>query len=246
MGKKIESEVHLSDKQGFETLDNIAQANHFNEWMYKTISEGMEGEVLEIGSGIGNISDYFVKDKFQISLSDMRREYCDFLSEKYGKNCKNVYQIDIVDPEFDQKHSDLFGTFDSVFALNIIEHVEYDDLAIKNCLKLLKNGGRLVILVPAIKFLFNEFDRGLGHYRRYNRKELEQLYLQNNIQLLKSRYFNFAGVLGWYVSGNILKKKAIPSGQMKLYNSLVWAFKIADFITRPFAGLSVIAFGIKK
>jgi SAM-dependent methyltransferase len=248
MEQKIEGVNELTDKIGFETLENIAQANRFNRWMFKTVSKGMKGEILEIGSGTGNISDYFVENGFALSVSDMRLEYCGFLQNKYyGKvNFRKVYQIDIVDPEFDQKQRELFGMFDSVFALNIIEHVKDDDLAVKNCLKLLKEGGKLVILVPAFMALFNGFDEGLGHYRRYTRKNLELLFRQNGLQELKSRYFNFAGVLGWWLSGNILKKKTIPAGQMKIYNSLVRLFMVIDFFTRSFVGLSVIATGKKK
>lgn len=247
MEEKLTPEDYLSDEIGFETLDSIAQANRFNEWMYKTISGGMEGKILEIGSGIGNISEYFVRDGFKISVSDMRAEYCSFLQNKFKdrENFQAVYQIDIVDPYFDSKHKDLFCKFDAVFALNIIEHVENDDLAIKNCLKFLKKGGRLVILVPAFMSLYNSFDEGLGHYRRYNRRMLEELFLNNRLTILDSTYFNFAGVLGWWFSGNILKKKTIPSGQMRLYNSLVWAFKIADFFLHRIIGLSVIVKGRK-
>jgi SAM-dependent methyltransferase len=177
----------------------------------------------------------------------MRDEYCTVLREKFtGKNnFKNVYQIDIVDPDFDKKHPNLFGKFNSVFALNIIEHVEKDDLAIKNCLKLLSSGGQLLILVPAFKELFNSFDVELGHYRRYNKKQLERMFIENKLSINYSRYFNAAGILGWWVSGYVLNKKNIPSGQMKLYNRLVWIFKIMDFFTNRFVGLSVIVAGRK-
>ena len=248
MEQKLNTEEHYSDQVGYETLDSIAQADRFNQWMFKTISKHMHGEILEIGSGIGNISHFFVENGQYISLSDMRTEYCRLLEKEYAgrNNFRGVHQIDIVDPDFDVKYAHLLGKFDSVFALNIIEHVEDDDFAIKNCLKLLKNNSKLVILVPAFMYLFNSFDEGLGHYRRYNKKRLKQLFKKNNVEITAGRYFNFAGVLGWWFSGNILKKKNIPSGQMKLYNSLVWAFKIVDRFTNSFVGLSVIVAGKKK
>ncbi|WP_372936409.1 class I SAM-dependent methyltransferase [Mariniphaga sediminis] len=248
MGQSIAGLKEVTDQTGLETLDNIAQANRFNRWMYETISRDMTGNILEIGSGIGNISAHFLENRYSISLSDMRQEYCDFLRQKFEEksNLKGIYQIDIIDPDFDKKHGDLFETFDGVFALNIIEHVENDDLAVKNCLKLIKKDGMLVILVPAFMSLFNPFDEGLGHYRRYTRKNLEQQFRQNNIRVLKSRYFNFAGTLGWWFSGNILKKKSIPTGQIKIYNSLVWLFRIVDHFTNSFVGLSVIITGRKQ
>ncbi|MBN2775789.1 MAG: methyltransferase domain-containing protein [Prolixibacteraceae bacterium] len=248
MEQEINKELQYSDQVGFETLDSISKADRFNEWMFKTISADTNGEILEIGSGIGNISNFFVGNGFQISVSDMRAEYCEYLKKKFTgvNNFRNVYQIDIVDPEFDRKHAALFGKFDSVFALNIIEHVEDDGQALKNCLKLLKPEGNLVILVPAFKFLFNDFDKGLGHYRRYTKKSLMNLFNENKIPVVRSLYFNFAGIMGWWFSGKILQKKEIPSGQMKLYNKLVWIFKIIDLFTRPFMGLSVIISGKKK
>lgn len=248
MEQKLETQENITDLLGFETLDSISQANNFNEWMYKVVSGDLDGEILEIGSGIGNITEYFVRGEFQISASDMRKEYCDFLERKFEgrNNFQSVYQIDIVDEDFDRKHKNLFGKFDAVFALNIIEHVENDDLALKNCLKLLRKGGKLVILVPAFMGLYNIFDEGLGHFRRYNRKSLEKIYQNNGITIVKTTYFNFIGLFGWWFSGTVLKKKTIPSGQMRLYNSMVWLFKMIDFFTHKFFGLSVVCFGKKE
>lgn len=247
MEQKVKDNLSYSDEVGFETLDVIADANRFNEWMFKTIAKQTSGEILEIGSGIGNISNFFVENGATISTSDMRGEYCEILKKKFQHyvNFKGAYQIDIVDPDFKTKHKHLYGTFDSVFALNIIEHVENDDLAVKNCLQLLKPGGTLVILVPAFMCLFNSFDKELGHFRRYNRKNLNVLFRQSNIEITYSKYFNLIGILGWWVSGNLMKKKNIPSGQMKLYNSLVGIFKLIDMLSNRFAGLSVILAGTK-
>lgn len=247
MEQKLKKRIVYTDEVGGETLDVISEADKFNEWMFKTVDKNIYGEILEIGSGIGNISSFFVNNNRKISVSDMREEYCDVLRKKFtGKNnFKCIYQIDIIDPEFDKKHSDLFGKFDSVFALNIIEHVEKDDLAIKNCLKLLSSGGQLLILVPAFMGLFNSFDVELGHYRRYTKNQLAKMFVENKLGISYSRYFNFVGILGWWFSGNVLKMKNIPSDQMKLYNRLVWIFKIADYFTNRFVGLSVILSGKK-
>ena len=67
------------DFEGEETLKAIANANKFNAWMYQTIKAYCEGDILEIGSGIGNISKYFIADKKSITLSDIRSQYRDFL-----------------------------------------------------------------------------------------------------------------------------------------------------------------------
>ncbi len=236
------------DEEGMGTLEAISAAPNFNRWMYETISKNFEGNVLEIGSGIGNISSEFIKDGRNIFLTDIRQNYCNYLRREFGKNehVLGIGEMDIVHPEFDTIFADKLGTFDGIFALNVVEHIKEDQLAIINCKKLLKPGGRMVILVPAYQMLYNQFDVALEHYKRYNRKELKALFDGADMKITRSQYFNFAGILGWVVSGSILKKEVIPTGQMKLYNALVPIFRIVDKVLGNNIGLSVIVEGVKE
>ncbi|HEX6180936.1 MAG TPA: class I SAM-dependent methyltransferase, partial [Chitinophagaceae bacterium] len=235
------------DQEGLETLQAIALADQFNEWMYQTIKPFCKGRILEIGSGIGNISTFFIRDGAQIMLSDIRPTYCEFLSKHFAdkKNCEGVVPLDLVHPEFDQQFAGLLNSFDTVFALNVVEHIEDHDLAIRNALKLLRRGGNLVILVPAGQWLYNRFDKELGHYRRYTRKKLKAV-MAPYTKLLHTQYFNLAGMPGWFISGKILGKKTIPKGQMKLFNKLVPVFKFMDRLVAHKIGLSVIGIGQKN
>lgn len=231
------------DLEGLETLSVIEKANKFNKWMYETIKPYSKGRILEIGCGIGNISEFFINDNFEIVLSDLRDNYIEIVKNKFTNE---VIKIDLVDVDFDTKHKDLIGTFDTVFALNVVEHIKDDHKAIENCKKLLINQGHLIILVPAYKALFNNFDVELEHYRRYTQKSLKQLIKANQLNIIKTFSFNVIGILGWFVSGSILKKKTIPEGQMGLFNTLVPVFKLADILTLKKIGLSVICISVKK
>jgi 2-polyprenyl-3-methyl-5-hydroxy-6-metoxy-1,4-benzoquinol methylase len=233
------------DQDGLETLDAIAGANRFNKWMYDTIEPYCKGQILEIGSGIGNISKFFFEQKANIILSDIRTNYCDILTKKFKTYNTTVLQMDVTDPDFDTKWGSYFCQFDSIFALNVIEHILDDDLAIRNCKKLLKTNGNLIILVPAYQRLYNQFDKSLEHYRRYTTSSLKSLMLRN-FSVVHSQYFNFIGVFGWLFSGSILRKQTIPEGQMKLYDLMVPLFKIIDKIVFNSVGLSAIAVGEKK
>ena len=235
------------DQEGMETLQVVAEADQFNSWMYETIQHYCHGNILEVGSGIGNISHYFLKNNAEITLSDLRKNYCDILQSNNSKypNLKQVVELDIIDENFDTKYQKLLGSFDSVYALNIVEHVKDDFLAIANCKKLLKPGGKLVILVPAYQKLYNAFDEELEHYRRYTQKSLDTLFEKNNLDIVHRQYYNFVGIFGWWFSGNILKKKTIPEGQMKFYNLLVPIIRVIDKIVGNKAGLSVITVGQK-
>lgn len=242
-----EFKFKVIDQEGMDTLEVVSEADNFNKWMYKTIKPYCSGRILEIGSGIGNISEYFLNNKHNITLSDIRENYCSILERKFAdkSNLEDVFLIDIIDVDFDTKHKDLFGTFDSIYALNIVEHVKDDLQAIANCKKLLKENGNLIILVPAYQSLYNGFDKELEHYRRYTQASLNKIFTENKLKIIHQQYFNSIGILGWWFSGNILKKKTIPKGQMNIYNTLVPVFKIIDKIILNKTGLSVITVGSK-
>ncbi|CAA6824762.1 MAG: Methyltransferase type 12 [uncultured Aureispira sp.] len=242
-----EIEFKEVDQVGGDTLDVISSADKFNRWTYETIRPFCKGNILEIGSGVGNISQFFLQEKASILLSDIRQGYCDELKQKFEAypNLKGVALIDLVDPAFDEKFQYLFASFDSIFSLNVVEHIYDDSLAIKNAKKLLKKEGHLVILVPSYQSLYNGLDKDLDHYRRYNKKTLTVLFEQNELNIIKKQYFNFMGIFAWIISGKLQKNETIPGGQMRLYNAFVPVFKWIDRLVFRLAGLSTIVVGKK-
>lgn len=236
-----------NSKYGTETLEIISEADNFNRWMFEKIKPHCKGEILEIGSGIGNMSQYFIEDGANLTLSDIEESYFPRLQKKIGKreNLKGMYQLDFSDKDLEKNHPELIGQFDTVFALNVVEHIPDHEQALKNAHKLLRKGGKVVILVPAFQSLFNQFDEQLDHQRRYTTNTLKFLIEGNGFKVKHSEFFNFIGMLGWIISGKVLRKKMIPEGQMKIYNSLVPLWKIIDFFTRRFVGISIIQVGEK-
>ncbi|MCP4438514.1 MAG: class I SAM-dependent methyltransferase [Aureispira sp.] len=229
-------------------LEAIQTANKFNYWMYETIAPYCNGKTLEIGSGIGNISKFFLQEEKDIALSDYSEKYCQVLEKQFEEYSQslNVFQIDLAEKQFSQKFADHQAEFDSVFALNVIEHIEDDHQAIQNIHSLLKPEGHIVILVPAYQWLFGSLDEIVDHHRRYNKKTLAQLLEVNGFDLVHKQYFNFMGIFPWWFVSKVLKRKIIKKDQMKLYNILVPFFKLVDKIMFNSAGLSVICVGKKR
>jgi 2-polyprenyl-3-methyl-5-hydroxy-6-metoxy-1,4-benzoquinol methylase len=227
------------DFEGEENLRAIAEADKFNEWMYQQVVPHCMGKILEIGSGIGNISYFFDRDEMDIDLSDIREQYRSYLKKSFEKRA--VLDMDIVADGFIDLHGDKLGTYDAVFALNVVEHIKDDKLAIENMIKLLKPGGKIIILVPAYQWLYNGFDVALEHFKRYTKSRLLGIFPTRGVKLIRSWYFNFAGIFGWFLVGSVMKKKLIPESNMKLYNVLTPIFKIADKVVLNKMGLSVIA-----
>jgi 2-polyprenyl-3-methyl-5-hydroxy-6-metoxy-1,4-benzoquinol methylase len=244
LNNEIKFEYKDIDQEGLEILDVISSATKFNRWIYKTIAPECSGSILEIGSGVGNISDFFISAQTNIVLSDIRANYRDILEKKFQLDTKRVLDMDIALPDFTTKYSSLLGSFDSVFALNVVEHIKDDRLAIQNMYHLLKPGGQMTILVPAYQSLYNDIDISLEHFKRYTKKTLGQL-MGEFAPIKKTFYFNATGILAWWISGKLFRHKTIPAGEMKLYNTFVPVFKIVDKMIFNKVGLSVICV-IKK
>ena len=234
------------DGIGFSTLMNISKAHRLNTWMFESIQPHLNGKILEIGSGIGNLSSILVEHKTPLYLSDYNQEYCRFLEKKFAHTAiiKGIFRIDLVDKAFESTHAHLLGTFNTIFSLNVIEHIENDQLAIENCYKLLAPGGRLIILMPAYPALYNRFDKELGHCRRYTRRSINQL-LSAHFRVTQTKYFNSAGIFGWFLFGSLLRQKKITGKHMDIFEKLVPLFRLADKITASKIGLSVIGVGEK-
>jgi SAM-dependent methyltransferase len=232
---------------GLSTLISLREADRFNEWMFEAIRPYISGKTLEIGSGIGNISTILVRHQIPLYVSDHTDEYVGRLRNKFATTdlVKGIFTIDLTEKHFETAHAEIIGTFDTVFALNVIEHIWDDSRAILNCRRLLKPGGRLVILVPALPILFNNLDRGLDHHRRYSSQSLRQL-LSGSFRVTEMKYFNLAGIGGWWLTGTLLRRKTIGEGRAKLYNRLVPLLRLADKLTLHRLGLSLVVVGEKE
>jgi len=229
------------DAEGLETLQAIKEAEAFNHWMYDQISPFIESPVLEIGSGIGNISKCCLADGHLLTMTDIRLEYLEFLKENFLDQRQDIIQLDLVDENFEEKYKSYFGKFKTVFALNVIEHIENDSLAIQNASKLLSVGGNLIILVPAHALIYNTIDRNLFHFKRYGFSDLKKLMQTHPLKLESIKGFNGLGIAAWVYGGLFSKKGVIAGGDMKLYNRLVPIAKWIDKITFFRLGLSLIA-----
>jgi SAM-dependent methyltransferase len=86
--------------------------------------------------------------------------------------------------------------FDVTFSVHVMEHVEDHVSFIRQQLDLLRPGGRLIILVPALQFLYSTLDKNIGHFRRYNKSSLRAVFKGMPVRIDKLFYSNFLGVIG--------------------------------------------------
>jgi SAM-dependent methyltransferase len=243
----MDNKPETKDPVGLHTLEVVAKADHFNRWMYDQFKNELKGEILEIGSGIGNISKLVIEDGHFITLSDYNEDYCDKLNSEFSssKNVREIIRIDLLHPQFEIQFESYKNRFDSIFHLNVIEHIKDDRLALKNCSYLLKPGGHIVVLAPAGSWLYSSFDKQLGHYRRYSLASMKELLIKEKFSIKKAEFFNAAGIAGWFVFGKLFKRKMLGENEMSIFNRIVPVAKRIDQLFGKKIGLSIIVIGVK-
>jgi SAM-dependent methyltransferase len=80
---------------------------------------------------------------------------------------------------------------DAVTLLNVLEHIERDDLALAHVRRILKPGGVAVIEVPAAPQLYDVYDQLLLHYRRYRMSELLKKIKQSGLEVVSRSHLGF-------------------------------------------------------
>jgi 2-polyprenyl-3-methyl-5-hydroxy-6-metoxy-1,4-benzoquinol methylase len=224
------------------TLNKLAELDRYNHWLYEQIAEALGDSILEVGSGTGNITRFLCANGCQVMATDVVPGYCNILQRSFG-GMPNVsigkFDLTAKAPEEFIRHA-----FDTVVCLNVLEHIEDDLFALRQMREVLIPSGRLALLVPAHRVLYGEFDRAVGHYRRYERSELTAKLEQAGFRVRKMRFFSFAAVLPWLINGRLLKRDYLPMGQASMANRLVPLLKLERLIGPPF-GLSLVAIGEK-
>lgn len=223
---------------GKVTLDAIERAPKFNRWMYESVKPWLGKRVAELGCGRGNLSNFFRQHE-TVMLTDYRDDYLDPLREKWGmKRNLTFAKLDMSQRE-DYAVLTKFAP-DSVVFLNVLEHIEDDRAVLKNLFDHVPAGCRLAILVPFGMSLYSEFDKELGHFRRYEKGELEGKMREAGFNVEHQFYFNKAGKLAWFVANTLGKRKSLTPLQLRIYNFLTPAFRVWDKIA-PGTGLSTVA-----
>ena len=229
------------DSPGEYTLGIMREAGWYNQWLFSLIYSYLGGEMLEVGSGIGNFT-CLLKKRGALTAIDYDRYYLKKLTKRFAKDVSVGYG-DIAKGEY------FFGKrkrFDCIICLNVLEHVKDDAKALKNTYALLKKGGKLLLLVPAHQWVFGTLDRELGHITRYSKKDLKVKLGKTGFRISLIRYLNFIGLWGWFLSSKVFRKKVISQNQLRIFNVISKPFLFLEECIKLPMGLSVLAVGEKK
>ncbi len=226
----------------YQTLQNMKRLHRYNRWIFSNFRPFLGRRVLEIGSGIGNITK-FLLDRDLVIATDVEPKYLSLLKNTFGKYKKfTIERLCIPGAEMERYRS---FHIDSVICFNVLEHIERDEEALRNIYDLLEPGGRLLLLVPSHLWLYGSLDQHLGHRRRYRKRELKNTLEATGFKVIYLKYFNRIGILGWFLNSRILRRKRLSSFQLRIYNLFVPLFKLERFFPLSF-GVSLLAVGEKS
>lgn len=187
---------------------NIIQGSHrYNQWIYSLLEPYLTGVVLDIGSGLGNIASLFVLPQVEeVILSDCDENLLAKLRQRsFSLRKYRVVVLDITQDEAVTQFKE--ERVDTIICVNVLEHIEVDIDALRRMRDMLKPGGRVVILVPALPCLYGTLDACVGHQRRYTQETLKTKMQSSGFNIEDWRYMNIFGVLTWFLAGRVLKQK---------------------------------------
>lgn len=224
------------------TLNQLAKLDRYNNWIYEHISHALGRRVLEIGAGTGNITQFLCAEGREVTATDILPSYRKELELLFGDRPNvRVGKFDLTAEAPGEFAAD---PFDSVVCLNVLEHIEDDLFALAQMRDSIASGGNLALLVPAHQFLYGEADRALGHFRRYEKRELTEKLKKTGFVVREMKFFSVVATLPWLINGRLFKRDYIPTEQANLANLLVPLLKLERLIGPP-CGLSLIAIAQK-
>lgn len=220
----------------------MSNTHHFNKWFASLLRPYSGNNVLEVGAGIGSMTQEFLPRNHYTCLEIDPLHIITLKSMFMNKPSVDVFNLNIEDTK---EIRTLNRSYDTILCLNVLEHLKNDYEALKNMNELLAEGGRLLLVVPNCPKLYNSLDIALGHIKRYKAKDIENLLTSSGYKIEQLKSFNKVSILGWFLNGTLLKRTYFSKIQLKIYDWLVWFWKLIDPVL-PWPGQSIIAVGKKS
>lgn len=178
------AEIHVTEVVADKPIVR-ASHEHTLSQLAQWLPNGDASTVLEIGCSSGNLLEAIRRTMPTVHVvgADYVRTTLEALAER-------IPEIPLI--QLDLAQSPLpSGIFDGIVALNVLEHIEDDNEALRQIIRMLKPGGIAVIEVPAGAKLFDFYDKSVGHWRRYGLRELEERLIAAGFEIVSRSHLGF-------------------------------------------------------
>jgi len=235
--------VSMSDRLDYAymggELDLFALAKNWKNYLKNRIADYIRGDVLEVGAGIGGttvaLNDGTARHWvclepdtiLALRLRDRLRKFTGYSPTSIVVGTLNAFASD--------------RCFDCILYIDVLEHIEDDRRQIEFASRLVRPGGHIVVVSPAHMWLFSEFDRSIGHLRRYNKDTIRRLKPDTCIEQ-NLAYLDSIGVLLSF--GNVVAlRRAIPTEiQILTWDRLcIPVSRLVDQLSLGAVGKSILA-----
>jgi 2-polyprenyl-3-methyl-5-hydroxy-6-metoxy-1,4-benzoquinol methylase len=222
-----------------EELDLFALAVNWKRYFRSQLADVIRGDVLEVGAGIGETTRHLCdgRQRSWLCLEPDAQLAARLESSIARGGLSPTPRVQIgtladVDPE---------ARFDAILYIDVLEHIEHDAEELRRAAALLGRGGCIVVLSPAFGFLYSEFDRAVGHFRRYTRRTLAAAF-PASLRRRQLRYLDGVGFLA-SLANRMLLHQSIPSRQqIELWDRrMIPVSRLVDGLFQRWFGRSVLA-----
>lgn len=219
-------------------LELFAHARNWKSYFRSQLSPFIQGEVLEVGAGLGGTTTVFQEDAFTTwTCLEPDQALIEQLKERLTAipvNDRYRYHHGLLE------QLDTNQRYDAILYIDVLEHIEADREEVQKAARLLKPGGRLIILSPAYQFLFSPFDAKIGHFRRYTLKALK-LITPDHCNVEKGFYLDSIGLFA-SLANRLFLKASLPTPKQIAFwdNVLVRCSRWMDWLVLHRVGRSVI------
>lgn len=227
-----------------DVLEDLGDMPNYNDWIVSHFTPWLQGRAVEIGAGLGTISERLRTGVDHLDLVEPAPDLAQRLSDKFA--------ADVGVQVLDQTLEDWMvvsqpGTFDGIVMVNVLEHIEDDLAAARGLYDVLMPGGTLMIFVPALPSLYSKLDEIHGHYRRYTKSSLRGCIGAAGFQIERLHYVDIAGVFPWWLLNTVLGKTSFHAPSLRIYDKLVVPVtRICESVMRPPLGKNLILIARKE
>jgi glycosyltransferase involved in cell wall biosynthesis len=222
---------------GFTTLRRVEVLRRYNTFLWDLMAPFVGQRVLEVGAGTGLLTR-FLTQRQRVVSTELDPQYVEMLQRMFAEHPNSeIRRLDLASLASSDVAAD---RFDTVVCSNVLEHIEDDAAALRAMRQVLQPGGRVVLIVPALRPLYGSIDRAIHHHRRYDRDELAGRLEGAGLRVEHLSYFNMVGVPGWYLNARVLGRQTVPGFQARINDWLVPWLRLERRFGPPI-GMSLLA-----
>ena len=215
---------------GYE-LEYFDHAANFRKYQIKLVNRYLKSNLAEVGPGQGGLADYYCKFLKNVSLIEPDKKLYKFLKNKFKKKNIKIRNCKI---------SNVKNKFNTIIYFDVLEHIKNDLQEVFEAKKKLYKNGYLIFNVPAHQFFYNNFDKSVGHIKRYNKKDFKKLEKKTGLKIEKLIYYDSIGFIFLILNKVFSLSQKNLNHKIKLWNSLIPISKIIDFVTFNNFGKSLL------